>query len=426
MFNTRDEAMEYLVKELISKGLLDKAAQEAEITKVVASIPPATRPTYGEDDVVAAANFWTTYNQMVGSAPSVPAASPINLQTTGGVAPSNRRAEYVVPVLAEEAMQAAKDILLQKQSQRVQNTAMTSVDSFIVRNPKASEMLQGLEVVPLCPVEKLDEYEANLVDTEENKAAFKRIKEAVIGSKKLPVHINDANRKVLGFKVTKPTQGEGKTSNESVTLTPDGLIGFLATEVLGRIPNEKNGIGCMITSIAPAAKAGRKADATAPQGKPRVKWVGKTAALVDPTEKHIVVANTYAVTGNKKETKKGRLRIADSFEVYNGTELNSKGKRKTKRIRLSGESTLIPVMKRLEDFVSKFGPEADAKTISANMSDADKAKALQITMALVSAATEDQLAGGTSALGDQFNNIISQIRKAGKEAGKSAVANFAD
>jgi len=415
------DARDYVVKELIKKGILDKAAQDTEITNIIGAIPPSTAIGYGTDPIVKAANFLSTYyamNTKEESGKNITTTQAGNITAAGG-----KRGEFVAPVLPDAQQNKAREILLNKQAERIQNTAMTTVVNFIVRNPKASEMYKGLTVIPTVTPEKLKEYEDNLVDELKNKEAFTRVKEAA-NKKHMPVHINDLNRKMLGMSVETPKMVEGKTNLTTEQLSNEAIPGFLSIRVIGRIPSEKNGIGCAVTSISSVGKPGKKADVTATLGRPRVKFVGKTAAMADPTEKFILIANEYSMVGTKKEVKKGRLRIAESFKVYSGTETDSKGNRKTKTIRLSGECTSIPVMKRKTEFIAKFGDETDAKVISAHLSDADKAKALELTLDLAAAAVGGKIAGGVGGLGTEFNELIAQIKQADNAAGTKAVANF--
>jgi hypothetical protein len=342
MYSNVNDAREFLVKELVSQGILGKDQQDAEIAAVVAAIPTATRAEYGEDDIVAAANYWPTYQAAKGAISN--ASNPASLQSAGAgavIKATRSSAEFIPPVLADEVMEAARELVQAKAAERVQNTAQTSINTLLVENPPASEMYGKLRVIPRVTVEKLGEYEKLLVDDPENKAAFKRVKEAV-NKTALSVYCNDKNRRLRGVRVKTPASGEGKGHLEDIILTIEGLFGFLATKVIGRIPSDKTGIGVVMTAIKAAQKAGKKADATAPKGKPRVKWVGKTAALKEG--RNIEVINEVEKVGNKVETRKGRLRIADSFKVYVGDERNSKGERKTRTIRLSGESNEVPVM----------------------------------------------------------------------------------
>lgn len=429
MYNNRDEAMNFMVKELIKKGVLDKAEQEAYIAKVAAAIPPATRAGYGEDDTVAAANFWTTFHAKEGATGGEGGeGNPLNVQPKDvKVADKKVKVEFTAPVMSDEAKKAAKEILLKQQTQRMLNTPQTSIDALVVKNPKASEMLKGITVVPECTEEKLKEYEGILVDDEKNKEAFNRVKEAVNSAKAMPIHTNDANRKVLGVKISKPGEGEGKKAAKVTDLyTNAGLVGFLATEVMGRIPSEASGIGCQITSITASGKAGQKADATAVQGQPRIKWAGKTAALSDEAQTHIVVVNEFSKTGGKQEVKTGRLRIAESFKVYNGTGLDAKGNRKQKTIRLSGKCPVVPVMKRIDEFVAKFGDEVDARVISANLTAEDKQQAVDLTMQLFAAVKGGALNMSESTLGVQFSDIINKINQAEEKGAVDKTNNFAD
>lgn len=412
------EAKNFLSEKMITAGILDASEAKAEVAKIVAAIPPATRASYGEDDEVAAANFYNTYIE----ADTANSASPIAIQETA-IAANTAKIEFTAPTLAEEAMEAAMDILKASQDQKVQNTANTQITHFIIRNPKASEMLAGIKIVPETPEDKLKEYESMLVDTPENKKKFAALKEAVQSKKMVDVYMNDASRKVLGLKVTTPANQEGKTSTQNIILTNDSLIGFLVTNVLGRIPSDKTGVGCRLTAISPVKAKGSKTDATAVQGKPRVKWVGKTQAVKDPEGKMLVIANTYQRAGDKKEVKKATLRTDSFFEVYVGTETNNKGDRRVRKIRLSGKSAQVPVLKRLPEFISAFGDETDSKTISANLSAEEKQQAFDLTLQLVTSAADNKLFISSS-FGAEFEGIINTITKANKAAGKNAAAGF--
>lgn len=417
MYNNHDEAMGFLTRELVGRGIVDAAAVDAEIKSIVSLIPPTTREAYGDDDAVAAANFYDTY---MGSQ-KAPDQAPVNVQTGSAVVPAKKdKVVFTAPALPDAAMDKVKGILESNQEQRIRATAQTSIKKVLTANPKPSEYLKDQTVIPECAEAKLAEYEKKLVKTEENIKAFNAIKEAV-GKKALPVYLNDKNVKVTGVQVVTPANGQGKTETELLTLTNEHLVGFLVTRVMGRIPNEPV-VGVELRTITPVTK-GRKSDATAVVGRPNIKWVGRAAALKDANMHEPI--NEVAKTGQKVETKEGRLRIADSFQII-ADKKNADGSDKIQTIRLSGKVSAVPKLKRRAEFKSIFGEISDGQTISAYLSDAEKAAAMEQTIKVMQAAGNNALVGGTSIYGSEFNNIIKQIAEASKAGAAHVATNFED
>lgn len=421
-FTNHDEAMSYLTKEFVSRGIFDADAVNAEIKQIVGVIPPTVREGYGDNEVIAAANFYTTYKGTLNTSTPVATGGPLSIQEgNGAMPPAPRQAteRYERPILTDAQRNKVEDIVQQNQAQRIRNTPLTSIEKILVRSPKPSTYLAGKKVMPKFDnAEKLAEYEKNLVQTEENIAAFNRIK-AAIGQTEMPVFINDKNIKIEGVVVKTPGNEEGKAQDVTLPLTLDQLAGFLVTRVLGRIPSQPM-VGVELQSMRKVKKNGRHADASLKLGKPYIRWVGKADALAE-FDKYTEVTTEQQKTGNKVETKTLRVRIEESFQVIQGK--NNDGSDRIRTVRLPGVIE-APKFQRKQEFRSLLGELSDAKTLSAYLSEEEKHEALQKTIELFSATTAGELMGGANAYGEEFSSLIREIQKSQASAAATTASSF--
>jgi hypothetical protein len=347
-------------------------------------------------------------------------ANPLSIQGAGA-APVARtqRESYEKPVLTDAQKEKVQNIVEQNQEQRIRNTPLTKVSKILVRYPKPSTYLKDKKVIPQVSEENIAKYEKMLVQTPENVASFNKIK-AAIGKEALPVYLNDKNVKIEGAKVSTPAIGQGKSGDEVLTLTNDQLAGFLVTRVIGRIPNDPI-VGVELQSMRRVKKAGRHTDASVKLGKPNVRWVGKAGAFADEAT-YVETTCEPAKVGNKPETKEGRLRIQESFQIIVGE--GTDGKPKVRTIRLSGTVTDLPKFKRKQEYRSALGELSDSQTLSAYLSPEEKADALQKTIDMLSSATASELVGGAGSYGEEFMTMVKSINQANKAQASAAAASF--
>lgn len=422
-FSNHDEASNFMVTKCAEKGLFANEQIEAHIQEVVEGIPAATRAMYApadmaDDKTVLAANYYDVYEGTAGNNANpanlaVPSAAPSALKAgKAGFTPS--------PTLSDEQMAAAQQLLAGNVEAKAQKTAQTKIKKLLVRSPKASDLIGGKKIVPECAPEKMAEYESQLVDTAENKAAFARVKEAVNSKVALPVFVNDESRKFMGVTVSTPVSKEGKSEIKDLYFDEEGLVNFLAVELFCRIPSQGTGLGCMITGFRPV-KAGRKADLTQPQGRPNLKWDGKTETIKKGDPSIVVAINEK----KGKEVKEGKLRIQDSFKVYSTSKdsegnvtvkTNKKGEKMTKVIRLTGNSKEIPMLVRKQEFVQLFGEEKNGNVIFSTMTKKEQDLALQTALLFVDMAANT----GASGSGNEALDSILKTIKTHGASGKTA------
>lgn len=419
-FKTTDEATPYLMSKFVTRGIVLQEQIDAEVDNIVAAIPTATRDAYGEDKYVAAANFYPTYEASFVSNEGGNQGedkSPVNVQNGTPNVPAARAAKeaYERPALTDSQQAAMASIIEASQAARIRNTPLTKIVKLLVRYPLQSSYANGRKVVPKCTPENLAKYEKDLVQTPENMAAFKLVKEAVEGNKPMEVYINDKNVKVEGARISTPAIGEGKTNMEEIVLTNEQLAGFLITRVIGRIPNDPV-VGVELRTMS-SAKAKRHGDASVKVARPTLRWVGRTQALENFSANAETTCEVSKV-GNKEETRKVRMRINESFQINNGT--NQKGEVKTRTVRLTGELADAPKFRRKEEFRSILGELSDSQTLSAVLSPEEKSAALQTSIDMISSAVASQLQGGLGSYGEEFQNMVKQIAEAANTTNTAA------
>lgn len=419
MVTTHDEAMQFLTKEFLRKGIMSAADTQDEINKIVEAIPSATRDQYGSDAAVAAANFYSVYNGSLSGASVVPTANPTGLQASADIKVQRQKAEFTDPVLDSASSEALTDLLERTQEQRLRNTPLTRIERVLVENDKPSVVLAGLTVTPDTSAAKLAEYEGKLVQTTENIAAFNAIKEAV-GKKNLPVYYNDKNRKVVGVKVVTPSTEPGKNEDEHVVLTNNRLVGFLVSRVMGRIPNDPV-VGVKLTTVRPVTGGKSRTDATSYAGRPHIAWEGKSKAL--ETDSMVEVINESVMVGAKPETMVARLRIDQTFKIISD-KIDKTGQPLQRTVRLMGPCEAVPKFQRKRQFRTDFGDVHEAKTISAHLNDDEKAAAQKIAAKVIAGAVEGKLVGTLSGYGPEMVALAKQIKDAAKAGSVDAASNF--
>lgn len=429
MYKTQEEAMSFLNQRLINDGIFGEQEIRKAIQDIVDSIPPSMADAYGETDEIKAANYYETYKTQVGNTSNVPDEKPafeIQDHKPGDIVDKKKSTAFVVPVISDAIAEKIHARTKASTAERYKKQLATSIDAIVVENPKPSVLYKGVKVTPIATEERLAEIEKMLVPEEENLKAFKMIKEAV-GKTKLPVFMNDASGKVRGVQISTPADGEDKNQIQQMLLTTEMLTGFLISDVLGRIPTGDTGIGVVLQKLEAVKKKSAKADATAAAGRPKLTWVGKSAAVKN--DENLLVLNKVAVDEKgKKITKPGKLKIAQGIKVYVGDESNvtAKGERKTRTIRLSGEYEDIPVFDRKEPaYRDIFGDVKTKGIISGYMSEAEKAEANKVIQDAMIASVSGVLEGA-NLLGDKFASILDELQEVQEENSAATLAGFAE
>lgn len=427
-YTNHEDATNFMVTAAAEKGMFSNEQIDQLANEIVEGIPAATKAMYAPadllgDNYVLAANYYEVYQGTAGNS-----ANPANtaMQTSGVTGLKTGRASFTPsPSLSDEQLAAAQALLSGNSEAKAMKTQQTKIKQILVRAPKASELIGGKTIVPECDPEKLVEYEGQLVDTPENKAAFARIKEAVNSKAKMPVFINDESRKYMGVVVATPISQEGKTVLAELTFDEEGLVNFVALELFCRIPSQGTGLGCIISGFRPL-KAAKKADLTQQQGRAVLKWDGKTEAIKKGDPNIVVAINEK----KGKEVKDGKLRIADSFRIYATSKdgagnvtfkTNKKGEKITKVVRLTGTSKEIPLLVRKSAFVSLFGEEKNGNVIFATLTKQDQMAALQTALQFV-----DMVSSSSSAMGTGNTELDSILKTIKDHSGSSKPAEFAE
>lgn len=422
-FANQEEAMKVLKKAIVmNTGSTVAEEIQAKIGHIIEAIPATVRESLDPDDTIAAAQYAETYFATLNKN-AAPAGNAVATQAGAAPKAAKKSGDFALPSISTEAQKAAMEIITANFAQRLENTKATSILKLVVENPKQSERFKGLNFVPKAyDAAKWEEWEKALVPGDDNRKAFEELKEAA-GKKSMEIYINDDNRKVIGARIELPSGEAGKSSAAApVLLRADKLIGVMTTKTAGRIPSEKTGIGATLSQVRPSSK-GSQLDVTSQMFKPNVKWTGKKEALAD--EKKVEVANQAKKEGGKTVTGKVPVKSEKFFTVYLGdeTNLDSKGNRKTRKVRLTGEVEAVQYVRASEEYTKEFGPVAVKGVVSADLSDKEKDEARRLTFDLIRAASNNQLAG-VDGLGEEFKQALSNIKQAEQTGTAKAVAGL--
>ena len=354
---------ETLLIELAQKGVTGPAV-EPTIDKIVAAIPTSLRGNYPEDREEAALAFLGTYYTSYASNPAP--VSPTETQT----APVP---EAQPSAMTAEQKQKIYNLVNQNRAQTDIVSQKTIIKKILLEKPLLKEYVpEGTTVVPVCKDNDLAKYEAKLIDTPENRAAFEEIKAAVKNGTPMPVYRDATTYKTAGYLLVTP-KASNSAEMEELLLTTNGLIGFLATKASGYIAtNGEAGLGAKLKFVKTQSKK-NKASVQTVEGSPRAYVTNRKAALEGKE------FDTWEIISKVDETQdkvKGRLRIAKTFQINNG--VNEKDEPLVRTVRLSGAADL-PVFIRAnaqyeEAFPMSTKQSGFTKLIGRELEDALKAK----------------------------------------------------
>jgi len=412
-YTTHQAAQEFMTANGLEQGRFEEEAILTLCKEVAAAIPPSTKFAYAPDDmqddeVILAANYYEVFKGNV--AINTESNSAVSTQSTTVVVPAGTTKAELQPNLSDEQNAQVQLLLSSNLEKKAARTLATEIKNLLVRAPKASELYKGIQIKVTDEKNKLPEYANLLVDEAGNKEAYNKVVELVKSGKTTGVHMNDKSRKYMGVTITTiDDQAEGANKTITRDLDNNGLAGFLAFDVLCRIPS-KNDLGVLLKGVKPKTAKGRKGEAMKAQGVPNIAWDGKTAVIASGDATRVVSVSEV----KKGETKTGSLPIDISFKVYKVTKddkgvptrvKNQKGVDIISVIRLRGKSDKLPVLQRKAVYVDLFGEEANGTTIFATMSKTEQLAAIKVAADFVDLMGEAEGA----AFGDGFKQIMQAV-----------------
>jgi len=390
-FITREAAEAEMVANLMSLSIFAPEDVLAKVTEIAGTIPPATKMGYApaelqEDVYVLAANYYDTYQNKAGVLAN---ANNEGIQLQGSKTLQTQVKAEIQPTLSDESSAAVQRLLASNIDQKAAKTSATKIKALLVRAPKPSELYKGIMLEVKDENGLMEKYKPILTEKAGNKEAFAKVAEMIAKGTKAPVFCNDASRKYVGVTVSTPVSTEGKTVQTDVSLTAEGLEGFLALEVLCRIPSD-NDLGVRLTGLKAKQTKGRRADTSKATGVPQLKWDGKTAVIKAGDANRVVAISEI----QKNEFRKGSLPVDVAFEVFKGTydasgtfipALNKKGEKITKIVRMKGTSDKIPMLQRKSVYSALFGEEKHGTAIYGSLTAQERVEALNIATKFVDA-----------------------------------------
>lgn len=428
MENSKAELTAYLMSE---RNIIGKEDVEAEIHKIYSAMPVELQKEF-EDETSAAAAYYTTYYANVeGGASHISENPGVNdLQVQAGESgivkkkTAKKESEFIAADLSSEQVDAVNKTLGSiSVEQRVQATAATKIEKLLVANPHPSTFLKGVSIVPTCDADKLKEYEANLVETAENKQAFAEIKNAIAKGTKVPAYITKSQQKIEGAVVDTPEVGGKTNAPKREVLTNSTLISFLMMRVIGKIPS--NPIGVRLGKFKAVDSGKALAGAGGQLGRPTLKFAKKKLAFAPEGKQYLDTINEIRDPKKAEALKKDAVQtkkvgIEPTFDVI--VERDAKGEvTKTKTIRLKGSFAQYPIFDRKDgEYTEKFGAIDDRDTISGVVTETDIAELDNYRLNFVSAAISGQSAIKITTLGRDFKGLIDAATKAGSTSSASS------
>lgn len=365
--------------------------------KILASIPTAVVATMADksDDekvYAYAPTYFKNLNGMQGNATPQPQQVP--------TVPTEN-------ITAIPAGDAAKLAAFQEstQSERLERTQKTKITKVIGDKPYPGEYFtKEMTMVPTTSIEKLNEYEAALVEGDENRANFNAAKEAVLNKKAIPIYIPSREKwspKLLGLVFDTPA--EQGAQNAEVPMTMAKSLAYTAISLVGYVANTPNTIGAELALVKSRKK--KQAGAGGNTYEPRLKVANRKKAFSD-ANLH-VYASRMRKNGDKVVTKEGTVRGALSFKIKS-TKTKDDGTPIIRTVRLTGTAQ-VPVYERISAEMTKlFGTgENNRDIISVPVT--EKAKSALANAITRTAYTVMQNSSTYGNLGQELKDKISSM-----------------
>ncbi|MDR1523217.1 MAG: hypothetical protein LBS29_04635 [Endomicrobium sp.] len=334
------------VSQEAQKLILVKAASNGKpwaweecVENIYAAIPSATREMYPADKEEAVVQFADTYFASYKS-------SGATLTPQTAIAPGSP----ALPALTAAQTKALEEDILKRAPIQQERTLKTAIEKILLDKPKPSEYTPAsLAVVPVVSDSQLAKYEEQLVQNEENIAAFNQLKQAVKNGTPVAVYVNDKSIKTLGYVISTPSEHPSSAGvKEEKIFSTKKLLGYISSQLAGYINDNGSGLSAKLVWAVPKANKSAQASITQLVGSPRLRVVGKADALKDP-QRHEVTSQV-----KQGETRKGRLRTALSFKVRTG-EVDAKNVERTRTVRFTGIWEQAPVFQRSkQEYVNAF------------------------------------------------------------------------
>lgn len=342
MEQKKAELAEHLLK---TKGIMNPADVDAEITKMAAQCPVATANEKGLSTDVDKA--YEVMLIMKGQQTSPTEVAPV----VGGTAPTTT-------ISSAEQLNVSKRLLAQKQ-ERAAVSANSSIENLVLDRPAPADYMgTGLKGVIVENgwknlMEKIEKGtyivcpdDGDNVEVEKRIASttnFNILKAAAEAKTPVDVYVGKMSTKAIGYVVNKGT-AVGST-NAPVQMTREGMLQFLVMDTAGYI-------------LAGPTKPGAKLRYIKGQADPTNPGKSKPAKtlIADANKKAAIESGSYVVSREAtKEAVEQTCKSALQIRVQVAGEVLKDGVTpKTRTIRVSLKAA-YPELKRKPEFVDVFG-----------------------------------------------------------------------
>lgn len=400
------EARANLELKLAQRGIVGEAVDE-EISKIVKAIPELMRDNYDADDTVAAAQYVDKYfAKMDGEV--APTAQTPKAPAVGGTP------EISIPAAEMKNITSFMNATRASRMEKAQHTKITRV---VGDKPYPGTYLHaGTTMIPHADETKFAAYEEKLVDTPENREAYKKCMDAIKSKSPMEIYIPEEGKwspRTVGIEVTTP--GETGSAEVTKTLDTDQAVSFVACELAGYITCDANGIGAKLASVR--VKKSAKASASQSPLSPRLNIVNRKHAYED-ANMH-VFASKVKKNGNEVVTKEGNVRSALSFQIRTG-KTDSQGREKTRTVRVPGRTNIPRWERTTPAYEEIFGPaEKQSNVVTAPTASERKA------MDQILSRTLYAIQNDASTFGNASYQLEQELQKVSAAQPASAQADFA-
>lgn len=429
----KQSAQEFLFEKFGNMQIYSTQLMEEKIQEIVNAIPPNLRNTYNDDDLIAAAEFFDTWYSAQGLGENNSSDSLTPSDTSQSSSPNaddlpkkqkkeKKSREMLMP---DSTVYLNNDIMKEifdDEASRKQVSARAYIEALIIRHPLSSTFLKGEKVVPSCDASKFKEYEAVLVNTEENRNNFRRIKEAMSQGTPMDLNVSETAHKLMGVVLKGVSEQELgiSTAGGSASLTLSELSGFLTEKSAGTLSTENDAsrVGVKLVDIIKPESKSKAKSQSANLGKVKMQFVNKMDAI---KEGHFIV--TTEPNGDEVITKS--LGIAETFLIYDTSKPKVNNQYPVRKVRLKGKYSKYPSFVLKKDMDVKFWL-ADRNVIPKVPTDKDVQSQKERIMTLLALKIEGKLDTSGIVISKEFSSKLDLLEKAMKDQSAKNEAGMED
>lgn len=329
-----------------TKGIIDPASQEAEITKMANDCPTATAAEKGlATDVDKAYETMLIMKGQQSQAPATATSAPVATMPTSGIS-------------AAEELNIVNTLAAQRQD-RAAVSANTSLEQLILDRPEPKDIIKSGTMGTIVEkgwanlMEKIEKgiYRVKPDDGEEIDAEkripsttnFNALKAAHDAGKAVEVMIGKLNTKPIGYMVRKGTNTG--TAQQPEQMTREGLERFMILETAGYV---------LASDTKPGARL-RYVKARQNANSPGVSSQGKTM-LADANKAAAIESGSFVISREiTNDVESTSCKSALSFRVEVAGKTMKDGVTPVTRTVRVGLKSDLPILRRKDEFVDVFG-----------------------------------------------------------------------